>query len=96
MDFYCNASAGIGQPVFIMENPQGTGTYFFEWQSSAACPVSHSPTVDCPVNYEDNWLSLVARGRPTWFDDFKFGIFLHWGLYSVPSFKTEWYWNQLQ
>lgn len=30
--------------------------------------------------------SLNTRPIPTWFDDAKFGIFIHWGLYSVPAF----------
>lgn len=35
-----------------------------------------------------NLESLRARQRPQWFDDAKLGIFLHWGLYSVPAFAT--------
>jgi alpha-L-fucosidase len=30
--------------------------------------------------------SLATRALPAWFDDAKFGIFVHWGLYSVPAF----------
>ena len=28
---------------------------------------------------------------PDWFRDAKFGIFIHWGVYSVPAFGSEWY-----
>lgn len=28
---------------------------------------------------------------PEWFVDAKFGIFIHWGVYSVPAFGNEWY-----
>lgn len=28
---------------------------------------------------------------PDWFRDGKFGIFIHWGLYSVPAYHNEWY-----
>jgi alpha-L-fucosidase len=28
---------------------------------------------------------------PNWFRDAKFGIYFHWGVYSVPAYKTEWY-----
>jgi alpha-L-fucosidase len=28
---------------------------------------------------------------PKWFQDQKFGIFIHWGVYSVPAFGSEWY-----
>lgn len=47
--------------------------------------------------YENNWDSLNVRPVPQWFADAKFGIFIHWGLYSVPAFApkgqyAEWYW----
>lgn len=28
---------------------------------------------------------------PEWFKDAKFGIYFHWGVYSVPAFSNEWY-----
>ena len=28
---------------------------------------------------------------PEWYRDAKFGIFIHWGLYSVPAYGSEWY-----
>jgi len=28
---------------------------------------------------------------PQWFTEAKFGIFIHWGVYSVPAFDQEWY-----
>lgn len=42
--------------------------------------------------YHPDWDSLDTRPLPTWYDDAKFGIFMHWGLFSVPSFKNEWFW----
>lgn len=50
------------------------------------------------VNYEATWESLDSRATPDWFPDAKFGIFIHWGLYSVPAFAprgtyAEWYWH---
>ncbi len=41
--------------------------------------------------YTDTWESLSEHETPRWFRDAKFGIFIHWGLYSVPSFNNEWY-----
>ncbi|HET6216162.1 MAG TPA: alpha-L-fucosidase [Acidobacteriaceae bacterium] len=35
--------------------------------------------------------SLAQYRTPEWFRDAKFGIFLHWGVYSVPAFANEWY-----
>ena len=41
--------------------------------------------------YHDNWSSLTDFVMPSWFEKAKFGIFIHWGLYSVPAFNNEWY-----
>lgn len=38
--------------------------------------------------FEPNWESIRTHRLPQWFDDAKFGIFIHWGLYSVPAWAT--------
>jgi alpha-L-fucosidase len=38
-----------------------------------------------------NWTSLAKFEAPTWYQDAKFGVFIHWGVYSVPAFGNEWY-----
>ena len=57
--------------------------------------------------YQPNWESLDKRPVPQWYSNAKFGIFIHWGLYAVPSWATnsyadgfgsnyaEWYWQRL-
>jgi alpha-L-fucosidase len=45
---------------------------------------------DGPV--KPDWDSLAANYKvPGWFNDAKFGIFMHWGLYTVPAQHNEWY-----
>src|SRR5258708_5723482 len=41
--------------------------------------------------FRANWGSLGAFQVPKWYQDAKFGIFIHWGVYSVPGFDSEWY-----
>ena len=41
--------------------------------------------------FKDNWESLCNYKPPKWYADAKFGIFVHWGVYSVPGFGNEWY-----
>jgi alpha-L-fucosidase len=42
--------------------------------------------------YHENWESLAKHNEePEWFKDAKFGIYFHWGVYSVPAFGDEWY-----
>jgi alpha-L-fucosidase len=42
--------------------------------------------------YEPTWESLDSRPLPSWYDEAKVGIFIHWGVFSVPSFGNEWFW----
>lgn len=56
--------------------------------------------------YAPEWQSLNGRPVPQWFTDAKFGIFIHWGVYAVPSWApvgkqwgtyakySEWYWHR--
>ena len=53
---------------------------------------------------QPNWDSIDKRSTPAWFGDAKFGIFIHWGVYSVPAYApvipgklayAEWYWNAM-
>ena len=55
-----------------------------------------STIVQAQKKYDANWESLDSRPTPEWFSDAKFGIFIHWGPYSVPAWSpagtyTEWY-----
>lgn len=56
--------------------------------------------------YKPNWKSIDSRPIPAWFEDAKFGIFIHWGVFSVPAWApsgeedvysqyAEWYWRRL-
>ena len=43
--------------------------------------------------YEPTWESLRTHTTPKWFQDAKFGIYTHWGVYSVPArgLNGTWY-----
>jgi alpha-L-fucosidase len=41
--------------------------------------------------FQPAWQSLKAYEIPDWYKDAKFGIFIHWGVYSVPAYLYEWY-----
>lgn len=47
-----------------------------------------------PKVYEPTWPSLDARPLPLWYDQSKIGIFIHWGVFSVPGIASEWFWRQ--
>ncbi len=43
------------------------------------------------AKYTADWESLKQHDTPEWFLDAKFGIYCHWGPYSVPEYESEWY-----
>ena len=52
------------------------------------------------THYQADWKSLDKRPTPQWFLDAKFGVFMHWGVYSVPAWGklgeyAEWYWAHI-
>lgn len=45
-----------------------------------------------PTTYTPTWASVDQHPpAPEWFQDAKFGIYFHWGAFSVPAFQDEWY-----
>lgn len=54
-------------------------------------PVQNAATVAATTPYTPDWVSLRKKSTPDWFRDAKFGIYFHWGPYSVPAYGNEWY-----
>jgi Alpha-L-fucosidase len=44
------------------------------------------------VDTTPSWDELDARPLPVWYDQAKLGIFIHWGVFAVPSYGSEWFW----
>jgi alpha-L-fucosidase len=68
------------------------------WQHASAGYDSHRAALLQDVHriaaagpYRADWLVLQKYETPDWYKDAKFGIFIHWGVYSVPAFGSEWY-----
>ena len=62
---------------------------------------SHLNTIKTRSTYLPTWESLDSHRTPQWFKDAKFGIFIHWGVYSVPAWApvgqyAEWYWYHMK
>ncbi|XP_002135114.3 putative alpha-L-fucosidase [Drosophila pseudoobscura] len=73
----------FGFPVWMVV----VGLGLVSWRSDAAQGMAPR------TRYEPNWASLDQRPLPRWYDEAKVGIFLHYGVYSVPSFGSEWFWH---
>ena len=56
------------------------------------------PLIINAASYDPTWASLDTRPNPAWYDEAKVGIFIHWGVFSVPSFcprgGAEWFWQR--
>ncbi|NNM05215.1 MAG: hypothetical protein HKO65_08945 [Gemmatimonadetes bacterium] len=64
-------------------------------------PLQEIPTAATPEQEFPSWDELRNRPYPQWFRDAKLGIFVHWGVYSVPAFSGkeeygEWFLRGLQ
>jgi alpha-L-fucosidase len=69
-----------------------------QWQASVAkfaparkAELEKIAAGDAAGPFRPDWASLQAYKTPQWYSDAKFGVFVHWGVYSVPSFGSEWY-----
>ena len=67
----------------------------------ALATLAFGPAELTGADYTPDWESLDSRPTPDWFLDAKLGIFIHWGVYSVPAFAfpdsySEWYWHSLE
>ncbi|ABF39905.1 Alpha-L-fucosidase [Candidatus Koribacter versatilis Ellin345] len=70
------------------------GTLLTEAQEQPANVQRELKSIDHTVAagpFRDDWNSLKQMKVPDWFRDAKFGIFIHWGAYSVPAWGNEWY-----
>ncbi|MFI2346352.1 alpha-L-fucosidase [Streptomyces sp. NPDC019443] len=77
------------------------GTVVARGRGQQAAAARRALTLGVP-DYQPTDASLNTHQAPYWFQDVKFGIFIHWGVYSVPAWApvgkqyAEWYWNHMQ
>ena len=62
-----------------------------KYDSERATLLKDVDSVSAQGPYRADWESLQKFEAPQWYRDAKFGIFIHWGVYSVPAFGSEWY-----
>ncbi len=56
------------------------------------CPAAAAAPDSADGPYAPDWTSLRHHdAAPDWFRDAKYGIYMHWGVYAVPAFGSEWY-----
>lgn len=61
-------------------------TLFYAGNFILLCSLISITEANFAQTYQPEWKSLDKRETPGWWTDAKFGIFIHWGLYSVPAY----------
>src|SRR4051812_5205624 len=62
-----------------------------KYDAQRAALLKEVDALDHQGPFRPDWESLQKYETPEWYRDAKFGIFIHWGTYSVPAFGSEWY-----
>ena len=95
---FAQASASSTDPLAPTRDTKTAVEIDREWQQSVAkYDVERNKLLaeaDRQANdgpYRPDWATLVKYQQPQWYKDAKFGIFIHWGVYSVPAAENEWY-----
>ena len=69
----------------LLEKPKSRHELQLAIESFCLCAVAFG------AEFQADWDSLKNHAVPAWLIDAKFGIYAHWGVYSVPAFGNEWY-----
>ena len=89
---------------FSSSSSSSSKNIFLDARASASSP-SYNHTIDCTsfnhagatggntCDAEGDFSKITARPLPDWYADMKFGMFIHWGVYSVPAYGNEWFWH---
>ncbi len=89
------ATAIIRKDAIIHGKHQIFLLLFISWYTISCTHGDSYLTFEAPrKKYFPTWESIDSRELPSWYDKAKFGIFIHWGVFSVPSFKSEWFWEK--
>lgn len=73
----------------FLKTALAAGTGLSAWDPAGQ--LAHATQPPFPGRFAPTWDSLSQYQVPDWFRDAKFGIFMHWGVYSVPAHVSEWY-----
>jgi len=95
---FAQSSSAPADPMAPTHDTKSAAQMDLEWQKSVAKYDTQRNALlkeaDRQANdgpYRADWDSLQKYQQPQWYKDAKFGIFIHWGVYSVPGFGSEWY-----
>jgi len=83
-----DAPTAAEEPLALDQTWQKAGA---KYDTARTAILDNVNRVNAEGPFRPDWESLQNYQIPEWYKDAKFGIFIHWGLYSVPAFGSEWY-----
>ncbi|MBV9382693.1 MAG: alpha-L-fucosidase, partial [Streptosporangiaceae bacterium] len=95
------AASDIGRRRFLAGAALGAGGLLAYPALSASGGSRRGRAAASSGPYQPTVESLSTHPLPQWYSDAKFGIFIHWGVYSVPAWApvgreyAEWYWHNM-
>jgi alpha-L-fucosidase len=89
------ALASVDSGVCRVGNCNDTVTYPNTIDCASSSPTKGWTTKNS-CDLEGDFSAINGRALPDWYADMKLGIFIHWGVYSVPSFGSEWFWHNAE
>ena len=88
-------AAAVAQTTNLVADGGNSGGYDMAPETRlevVEAAVAAIPSKLPPGPFQPTWESLQQNYKvPSWFVGAKFGLFMHWGLYSVPAHHNEWY-----
>lgn len=76
---------GVQNKQGVESGSKGPATAVAEWGKGASASRDITATYGMPT-YNATPESVNEHESPDWFRDVKYGIFIHWGLYSIPAY----------
>ncbi|KAH7407960.1 glycoside hydrolase superfamily [Cadophora sp. MPI-SDFR-AT-0126] len=97
---------GVSNKPGVPQGGSGSATFTLTYGTNYGPAITTSTIVNGMVgfgNYTADANSLNHHWNPDWYHEIKYGIFIHWGIYSVPAFGNtgsnedyaEWYWKRM-
>ena len=90
----------------VAQGTTGNATFILTYGTGYGAAITTSKVVTGMCGFGDyaaSTTSLAHHSNPDWYNEVKFGIFIHWGVYSAPAygsvapneFYAEWYWKRM-
>ena len=82
---------GVTNKAGVAQGTTGNGNFTLTWGTGYGTAITNSTIVSGMCGFGDytaDAASLSHHRNPDWYNEVKFGIFIHWGIYSAPAYGS--------